>query len=63
MIKNIYRVIMRSRNDSKVSVAYQGDSGAIATSTYEDLVKRPTVMQDFKIILEVMKPVTVWESN
>lgn len=63
MIKNTYRVVMKSRHDSKQSVAYSGDSASIATSTYEDLVKRPTVMQDFKIVLEVMKPETVWESE
>lgn len=64
MIKNIYRVVMKSRHDSKKqSVAYSGDSASIATSTFEDLVKRPTVMQDFKIVLEVMKPETVWESE
>lgn len=63
MIKNIYRVVMKSRHDSKMSVAYSGNSASIATSTYDDLVKRPTVMQDFKIALEVMEPKTVWESD
>lgn len=63
MIRKFYRVVMKSRHDSKQSVAYHGDSASIATSTYEDLVKRPTVMQDFKIVLEVMEPKTVWESN
>uniref|UniRef100_A0AAU8BUM5 Uncharacterized protein n=1 Tax=Salmonella phage PMBT35 TaxID=3137287 RepID=A0AAU8BUM5_9VIRU len=60
---NIYRVIAVSRATGKENICYQGDKASIATSTYDDLKKRPMFMADFKIMLQKMRPVTVWESE
>lgn len=60
---NIYRVIAISRATGKVNICYMGDKASLATSTYDDLKRRPMFMQDFKIQLQKMRPVTVWESD
>lgn len=63
MINNTYRVVAISRANGKRVVCYEGDRACLATACYEDLLKRPTFMEDFKIELQRLDPVIVMESD
>lgn len=62
-MKNTYRVVAISRANGERVVCYEGDRACIATACYEDLLNRPTFMEDFKIELQRLDPVIVMESD
>lgn len=63
MINNTYRVVATSRATGKKVNCYEGDRACMATACYEDLLKRPTFMEDFKIELQRLDPVIVMDSD
>lgn len=59
----IYRVVAISRKTQKSVVAYMGDSAIEATDTFESLKNNEGFMNTFRVRLERLEPVIIYEAQ
>lgn len=59
----IYRVVAISRKTQKSVVAYMGDSAIEATDAFESLKNNEGFMNTFRVRLERLEPVIIYEAQ
>lgn len=62
-MKSVYRVIAISRETGKQIECYIGSKAIEAVTEYEKLISREMFIENFKVVLQKMRPETVMESD